>query len=94
METGFLFTPENLIENIEKVGPWSAYGLASSALQYYFPDEYDEDGNCKGEVQREIELCQQLGCFYWHDVIIKFQKEVGYHVTNPNGFHPDGVNEY
>ena len=44
-EDRFLFTPENLLENLHKLGPWSAYGLASVALQHYFPDEYDEDGN-------------------------------------------------
>lgn len=90
----FIFTPDNIIENIKRVGPWSAYGLASSALQYYFPDEYDEDGNCIGEVQREIDLCRSLGCTYWQDVIIKFEKEIGYNVTNPNGFHSEAINEY
>jgi hypothetical protein len=50
----FVFTPENLIQNIDKLGPWSAYGLAATALSRYFPDEYDEDGFC--EVDREVEI--------------------------------------
>lgn len=87
----FLFTSENLIENIEKLGPWSAYGLASSALMHYFPDAYDEDGNCKEGTIMEVELCYKLGCAYWQDVIIKFQNEVGYNA--PDGFNPDAVNE-
>jgi hypothetical protein len=94
MDKSFVFTPDNLIENIEKVGAWSSYALASVALQHYFPSEYDENGNCEKGVIREIELCDMLDCKYWHDVIIKFQNEVGYKVTNPNGFSPDFVNEY
>jgi hypothetical protein len=94
MDKSFVFTPDNLIENIEKVGAWSSYGLASAALQHYFPSEYDENGNCEKGVIREIELCNMLDCKYWQDVIIKFQNEVGYKVTNPNGFSPDCVNEY
>lgn len=86
----FIFTPENLIENIEKIGAWSSWCLAETALQHYFPEEFDDDGNC--DVQREIELCDKIGCKYWHDVIVKFQKEVGY--NTPNGFDTDYVNEY
>ena len=87
-------TPDNLIENIEKLGGWSLYGLASTALKHWFPNEYDEDGNCIAGLDREIELCSKIGCDLWSDVVIKFQNEVGYNVTNPNGFSPDAVNEY
>jgi len=89
-EDRFLFTPENLLENLHKLGPWSAYGLASVALQHYFPHEYDEDGSC--EVAREAELLQQLGCTNWDEAIVKYHKEVGY--VAPNGFDPDFVNQY
>ncbi len=72
----FVFTSDNLIENIEKLGAWSAYGLASSALQHYFPNKYDVDGNC--DTIKEVELCERLGCNTWQEVIIKYQMEVGY----------------
>jgi hypothetical protein len=87
----FLFTKENLIENISKVGVWSAYGLAQEALRYYFPDEYEEDGECLGGVQRELELLEKLGCNSWQEVIIKYHREVGY---KPKGgrFNPLAVN--
>ena len=86
----FLFTPENLLHNLERLGPWSAYGLASEALQHYFPDAYDEDGYC--DTCEEVKLLDKLGCQYWHDAIIKYHKEVGY--VAPNGFNPDAVNEF
>lgn len=91
MANNFIFTPENIIDNIDKLGPWSAYGLASTALQHYFPDEYDEEGNCNEGSGREVELCRKLSCNYWQDIIIKFQKEVGYNA--PNGFDTTFVNE-
>lgn len=85
----FIFTPENLIENIHKIGAWSIYGLATEALKYYFPDEYDEYNNCK--VEREIELLQKMKLNCWQDVVIKYQKEVGY--VAPDGFNTNCVNE-
>ena len=85
----FLFTPANLIENLDKIGPWSAYGLATTALQHYFPESYDEEGNCP--IIEEVKLMNKLGCEYWHDAIIKYHKEVGY--IAPNGFDRDVVNE-
>lgn len=86
----FIFTPENLIANIEKIGAWSSYGLASEALKHYFPEEYDQDEYCS--TQREVELLTKLGCETWQDAIIKYQTEVGYYA--PNGFNTDAVNEY
>lgn len=83
----FVFTPENLIDNIDKLGPWSAYSLASEALQHYFPEEYADDAWVP--VQREVELLRKLGCELWRDAIIKYQKEVGYKELNH-----DIVNEY
>lgn len=85
-----IITPENLIENLENIGPWSAYGLASTALLHYFPEEYNEDGYCSTE--KELELCKKLGCDSWQDVIIKYQKEVGYKASD--GFNPNAVNQY
>ena len=86
-KTEFVFTAENLLDNIEKLGGWSAYGLASIALEHYFPSEYNEDGECS--LQREIELMSDLGCQYWCDAIKKYHTEVGY-----TGFDPRAVNEY
>lgn len=89
---GFLFTPENLLENLEKLGGWSSYGLACIALAHYFPDIYDdEDGRSGPDVLEEIKLIEEIGCKTWHDVIIKFQTEVGYDA--PNGFNPIFVND-
>lgn len=87
MSKQFIFTPENLLDNLRKLGAWSAYGLASSALMHYFPNEYDEDGNC--ETSKEVVLLRRLGCESWQDVIAKYHKEVGYTYLNP-----DIVNEY
>lgn len=84
----FQFTPSNLIENIDKLGTWSAYGLASIALEYYFPEEHEEDSI---STQKQIELVDRLGCKTWHDVIVKFQTEIGYEA--PNGFNPVCVND-
>jgi hypothetical protein len=88
----FVFTPENLLANIDKIGAWSAYGLATEALRHYFPDEYDEDGNCYYGSPREAELLSKIGCSTWQDAIIKYQKEVGY--VAPDGFNTEVVNEY
>lgn len=85
-----IFTPQNLIENISKLGAWSAYGLAIEALQYYFSNEYDINGDCKGGTQREAELVTELNLNSWQDVIIKYQNEVGYKCKE---FNPQVVNE-
>lgn len=83
----FKFTPDNLIDNLDKLGAWSMYGLASSALQHYFPEEY-EDGYCS--TLTEVKLLEKLGCDYWEDAIIKYHKEVGY----KGEFNPKAVNEH
>jgi ABC-type antimicrobial peptide transport system ATPase subunit len=70
------FTPENLLSNLDKLGAWSLYGLATDALKHYFPDEYDEYGYC--ETRREIELVYKLGCKSWNDVVIKYHNEISY----------------
>ena len=86
----FKFTPKNLIKNLDKLGAWSSYGLASSALQHYFPKEYSEDKYTS--TQREVKLLEKLGCNYWQDVIIKYHTEVGYKA--PELANTDYVNAY
>lgn len=86
----FQFTPENLLDNLHKLGPWSSYHLASIALQHYFPDAYNEEGNC--DIAEEVKLMDKLGCNCWADVIVKYHQEVGY--VAPNGFDPLCVNEF
>lgn len=81
MSNNFIFTKENLIENIDKLGAWSSYGLASFALKRYFPSEYNEHGYC--EVSREVDLLTEMGLEYWHDLVIKFHTEVGYDTLDP-----------
>lgn len=41
--TELIITSDNLIENIDKIGAWSIYGLANIALQHYFPFVYEDD---------------------------------------------------
>jgi len=36
-------------------------------------------------------LLAKLGFKYWHEVVVKYQKEIGYNA--PNGFDKDFVNE-
>lgn len=85
----FLFTPENLIENIDKLGAWSSYGLAEIAIEHYHPECLKLGG------QEKLDYIVSLKCdgredTYWSDWIIKYQKEVGY--AGP--FHPGAVNEF
>lgn len=79
----FIFTSENLLDNLDKLGPWSNYGLSTEALQFYFPKEYDEDGDCFDGIEKEVELCRKLGCKNWTELIIKYHKEIGYKCFNP-----------
>lgn len=71
----FSFTPENLLDHLGQLGAWSTYGLASSALEHYFPEEYK---NGCASTDREVELLIKLGGKSWEDVIIKYHNEVGY----------------
>jgi hypothetical protein len=83
----FIFTAENLLNNLDKLGGWSSYGLAIEALQHYFPNKYDEFGDC--DIDTELELMKKLECNNWQDIIIKYHKEVGY-----KSFDPKAVNQY
>jgi len=80
---------DNLLENLDKLGPWSVYGLAEEALKHYFPDRLDDDST----VHEIADCLPLLNCENWHDVIIKYHKEVGY---NHYGEHFDDglVNEH
>jgi len=84
----FRFTPANLIANLDKLGAWSSYGLAETALKHYFPYEYDEDGYAP--IETELRLMKELNCDNWQDAIIKYHNEVGY----KGRFNPKGVNQY
>jgi len=81
------FTKENLIDNLENLGVWSSYGLATIALEYYFPKKY-EDGKIK--TGDEAELLSEIGCKLWIDAVKKYHSEVGYTDSQLN---PDMVNE-
>jgi hypothetical protein len=83
----FIFTKHNLLNNLEKIGGWSSYGLAIEALQYYFPHEYDEIEGC--DIDRELYLMNLLNCGTWQEIIIKYHIEVGF-----ENFNPEYVNEY
>ncbi len=73
------FTPENLIDNLKQIGPWSSYYLATLAIKHYYPEVYcDEDDQPSAMV--EVALCDRLDCQYWQDVIIKYHNEIGYSI--------------
>ena len=90
MNKQFVFTPENLIKNIKKIGPWSAFGLAEEAMFHYFPHIKRMRDTAKqiGEMARISSLFEMD----WGDWIVKYQKEVGYDA--PNGFGREYVNEF
>ncbi len=85
----FSFTPDNLIDNLYKLGGWSTYGLASCALEYYFPKKNKNE--YRSTVQ-EIKILEKMGLKYWQDVIIKYHKEVGYKANELS--NTDYVNAY
>ncbi|MEO7048908.1 MAG: hypothetical protein ABI091_26635 [Ferruginibacter sp.] len=91
-DNDFTFTVDNLLENIDKIGAWSSYGLAEEALQHYFPNEYDDEtGKCPSTME-EVELMKSLGCNSWHDMIKKYHKEIGYK-RKDGTFNKEVVNE-
>ena len=76
------------------IGPWSLYGLASEALEHYFPDEYPDRETDEGDepsVQREVELLTSMGFAYWSDVVKKYHLEIGYK-PDKGVFNPIAVN--
>ena len=97
MKSSIEFTEQNLIDNIEKLGPWSSYGLAVEALRHYFPQEFDlsEDGDFfhqKGTLE-EVKLMEKLGCHYWHELVIKYHNEFGFKGNENGAFDKRCVNE-
>ena len=83
----FIFTPDNLLDNLEKVGAWSIYGLASIAIKHYFPEIYDKDGYCP--TAKEADCLVKMGFCTWDQIVVKYHKEIGY-----KEFSPTYVNEY
>lgn len=89
IETEFIFTPENLLENLKKLGPWSSFYLAEKSIEYYHPE-------CKEmDMVKKIDYMASLKCkgkknTNWHDWIVRYQKEVGY----KSRFSPKYVNAY
>lgn len=90
MKKGFQFTPKNIIKNIDKIGPWSAYGLAVEAIEHYHPS-VKRIKDFQKKLEKQVYFSHKRG-FSWHDWIIKYQKEVGYYA--PKGFNKSAVNEF
>lgn len=81
-----VFTRENLLESLDKLGPWSTYFLAVQSLQHYFPDcDFEENS-----VEQDVQKLRELGCDTWQDAIIKYHTEIGYKGPLVTTF----VNEY
>jgi len=85
-----IFTKENLIENLDKVGPWSMLCLAEEAVEHYFPwdDEYGSR-----EVKETVKLVKQLGYENFQDLVEKFHTDVGYK-PEEGTFNSDCINQY
>lgn len=78
----FVCTPENIIDNLYKLGAWSAFYLAEIAIKHYHPEVT--------EISDMVKLkCDGKENTYWEDWIEKYQKEIGY----KGRFHSDYVNE-
>ena len=90
MKKQFVFTPENLIKNIKKIGPWSAFGLAEEAMFHYFPHIKRMRDTAK-QITEMARVSVVVG-MCWEDWIVKYQKEVGYDA--PGGFSIEYVNEF
>lgn len=86
----FIFTTYNLIDNLDKLGPWSSYGLASMALEHYFPGIEELEG--LELIEAECLCLEIMGFEYWDDVIKKYHTEIGYKPEN-GIFSPKFVNE-
>ncbi len=77
---------ENIIENIDKIGAWSLYGLAETAINHFYPEYkklYSEDRPAES-ASIMAKLCDD-----WHGIVVKYQKEVGY-----KKFRKGYVNEF
>lgn len=85
----FVFTPDNLLDNLHRVGYKSTYGLASIAIAHYYP-EIGELEDPIFRINKEVAAIEKLGCKTWEDVITKYHTEVGY----KGPFKTESVNEY
>lgn len=65
------FTPENIVENLDKIGPWSMYYLAEIAFYHFFQDEMEP----KDTVER-LQFMADKGD--WPGMVKKYAAEVGY----------------
>lgn len=80
----FVFTPENLIDNLDKIGGWSLLSLSETAIAYYHPHLKPKD-----EFER-MDIVQMINAEPdWYDVVKRYHLEIGY-TTEIN---PDVVNE-
>jgi 3-phenylpropionate/cinnamic acid dioxygenase small subunit len=88
----FIFTPDNLLDNLDKLGAWSSYGLAEEAIYHYFP-HVKRIRDTARQIQEMCRISEVMGNYQWQDWIKKYQKEVGY--KRPTGFFDEGaVNQY
>jgi hypothetical protein len=83
-----IITPENLIENLHTLGPWSLFGLTEEAMFHYHP-ELQSIQDVTSRLDKMLSLSRGMT---WKDWIVKYDKEIGYHA--PNGFNPMAVNEF
>jgi len=88
-QQNFIFTPDNLLDNLDKLGAWSSYGLACEAFEYYFPEYKEKRDKNKDDIYFELKLLERLRCNNWQCAIIKYHKEIGY-----KNFREGMVNEY
>lgn len=86
--TGFQFTPDNLLDNIDKLGPWSSFSLAEEAILHYFPNIKRIKSTVE-QINAMSKLCHEFE-MYWSDWIIMYQNDVGY----KGKFNTGAVNEF
>ena len=68
---------------LEHLDAWEQYDLGQTALQLYYPEKctYEEDDIEKEDayweldINEEIKLMQDLGCYAWLEIVIKCHLE-------------------
>jgi hypothetical protein len=78
-------TTENLLDNLESLGPWSRFGLAEKAFKHYYPwysglYEMNPVSAITAMATKEED---------WDKLIERYHKEEGYRFLSP-----DYVNEF
>jgi hypothetical protein len=86
----FQFAPDNLLDNLNRLGPWSQFALAEEAIYYYYP-RIKRMTNTIKQIQAMADLCLEYD-MYWVDWIITFQMDKGY--KRNAGFSRDYINEW